>query len=61
MSLIARGIKSKELQYLTYLHLVAENLGRKINEQFDPSNDCYTFLFKGPKPGLWPSECNIDV
>ena len=48
VSLIARGIKSKELQYLTYLHLVAENLGRKINEQFDPSNDYYTFLFRGP-------------
>ena len=51
MSLITRGIKlrsfllvPKELHYLTYLHLEAENLGRKINEQFDPSNDYYTFL-----------------
>ena len=51
MSLITRGIKlrsfllvPKELQSLTYLHLEAENLGRKINEQFDPSNDYYTFL-----------------
>ena len=41
---LLRFFVPKELQYLTYLHLEAENLGRKINEQFDPSNDYYTFL-----------------
>lgn len=46
LSLLLRSflLVPKELHYLTYLHLEAENLGRKINEQFDPSNDYYTFL-----------------
>ena len=50
LSLLLRSflLVPKELHYLTYLHLEAENLGRKINEQFDPSNDYYTFLSSSP-------------